>query len=195
MNMKRHMGNSRKIAEPALRRSVLGGACCGVRDGRGLRGFTLIEAVMSMLIVGLMLVAALNTIGASKLAQSRNAEQAVGPMLAEDLMTEILSQHYQEPVDTPGFGRESEPGGNRADWDDVDDYDGWSASPPQAKDGTDLPDLEGWGRAVTVYWVKPTKLNEVGANTGVKRIIITMTHQGRVVTELFSVRTMGWPEP
>lgn len=150
---------------------------------------------MSMLVVGLMLVAALNTVGASRVTQTRNAEQSLGPMLAEDLMTEILSQAYEEPVDTPGFGRESESGGDRADWDDVDDYDGWSASPPQTKDGTDIPDLDGWGRSVIVQWVTPTMLNVVGANTDVKRIDVTVTHMDRVVSELSVVRTAGWPDP
>jgi type II secretory pathway pseudopilin PulG len=158
--------------------------------------FTLVEAVMSMLIVGLMLVAALNTVGASRVSQTRNAEQSLGPMLADDLMAEILNRSYQEPVDTVNFGRESgESGGDRSDWDDVDDYGGWSVSPPQNKDGTDIPDLEGWGREVTVRWVKPTMLNVVGSNTGVKRIDVKVTHMGRVVTEFSALRTAGWPDP
>ncbi len=157
-------------------------------------GFTLVEAVMSMLIVGLMLVAALNTVGASKIAQSRNAEQNLGPMLAEDLLTEILGQVYEEPDDTPEFGRESEPGGDRNDWDDVDDYNGWSASPPQNKDGTDIPDLAGWGRSVTVVFVNPGLVDTSASDIGHKRIHVTVTHNGRVVSELWGLRTSGWPD-
>jgi len=163
------------------------------------RGFTLVEAVMSMLIVGLMLVAALNTVGASKIAQARNAEQSLGPMLAEDLMAEILSQNYQEPTDPVQFGREAgEPGGDRSTWDDVDDYDGWDSSPPevlQNKDGTAIPDLSGWGREVKVVFVDPGLVNTSVSDIGLKRIQVTVTHMGRVVAELWGLRTSGWPDP
>lgn len=161
----------------------------------GTAGFTLVEAVMSMLIVGLMLVAALNTVGASRVAQSANAEQAIGPLLAEDLMSEILGQAYQEPVDTPQFGRESESGGNRAQWDDVDDYDGWSAGPPEAKDGTALPDMNDWTREVGVAWAGIVDPMATSATpTGIKRITVTVKHRGRTVTTLYALRTDGWPE-
>ncbi|GAB4187591.1 MAG: hypothetical protein Kow00105_02250 [Phycisphaeraceae bacterium] len=164
-------------------------------DIPGWRGFTLVEAVMSILIVGLMLVAALNTVGASKVAQARQSEQVQGPMLAQDLLAEILSESFEEPVDTPGFGRESgESGGDRADWDDVDDYDGWSGSPPQAKDGTELPGLSGWERTVKVSWAVPNNPDLDSATaTGIKKVTVTVRHQGRVVATLISLRSNAWP--
>ncbi len=158
-------------------------------------GFSLIEAVMSILIVGLMLVAALNTVGASKVAQARQSEQVQGPMLAQDLMAEILAQPFREPVDSPKFGRESgESGGDRLDWDDVDDYDGWSAQPPQAKNGNTLPGLKGWERAVSVTWAVPDNPEtDSPIATGIKKITVTVRHQGRVVATLTSLRSNAWP--
>lgn len=159
-------------------------------------GFTLVEAVMSILIVGLMLVAALNTVGASKVAQARNAEHTIGPMLAQELMVEILSQAYQEPDTTPAFGRESgEYSYSRTAYDDVDDYHGWSASPPKGKDNVDLPDLTGWSREVTVSWADSTlPENTALTASGLKRITITVRYQDRVVTVLSALRSNGWPE-
>ena len=159
-------------------------------------GFTLIESVMSILIVGLMLVAALNTVGASKLSQMRNAEQVIGPPLAEDLMAEILNQLYEEPDDSVDFGRESgESGGDRADWDDVDDYDGHSSSPPEAKDGSALPGLTGWARKVTVNWADPLiPANNALLPSGIKRIKVEVLYQGRVVTTMTALRTNAWPD-
>lgn len=159
-------------------------------------GFTLVEAVMSILIVGLMLVAALNTVGASKVAQARNAEQTIGPMLAQDLMAEILTQAYQEPDTTPAFGRESgEYSYSRSAYDDVDDYHGWSASPPKGKDNVALPDLAGWKREVSVVWVNSAlpDVHSVTA-TGLKRITVTIKYQGRTVAKLTALRSNGWPE-
>lgn len=150
---------------------------------------------MSILIVGLMLVAALNTVGASKFSQVHNAEQALGPMLAQSLMSEILNQSYEEPAATLAFGLEREDASVRTDWDDVDDYHGWSASPPQGRDGTVLSDTAGWGRAVAVTWADTADLDSTAASpSGIKRIDVTVTHNGRTVTTLSSLRTNGWPE-
>lgn len=158
------------------------------------KGFTLIEAVMSMLVVGLMLVASLNTVGASKLAQSRNTEQTLGPMLAQELMAEILGNAYEEPTDTVAFGLEGEAVDVRAGWDDVDDYHGWSVSPPQNQDGSAVTGADGWTRTVSVTRVNKDTFNPSGVATGLKRIDVNVVCNGRTVTTLSSIRTRGWPD-
>ena len=153
-------------------------------------GFTLVEATISIVLVGVLLVAALNTLGASALSRRSTQDQTIGYELAQDLLVEILNQAFEEPVDTVTFGRESGEGnGSRAEWDDVDDYDGWSAGPPEAKDGTLLVGFDGWTRSVEVDWVKPTQLSQVGADTGIKRIVVSVAHNGVVAAELFAIRT------
>ena len=99
------------------------------------RGLSQIEIVASSLIVGVMLVAALNTLGAVFRSQRLNAARMTGPGLAHELMGEILSLPYEDPEDPGGsIGNDSsESGGDRADFDDVDDYLGWSASPPPTR--------------------------------------------------------------
>ena len=102
---------------------------------------------------------------------------------------------YEDPDQTPNFGGESgESGGSRIDWDDVDDYAGWSASPPEANDGTTLSGFEAWTRSVEVVWVKPGQLNTVGAKTGVKRISVTVSRNDGPATELVAIRTQAWPK-
>jgi type II secretory pathway pseudopilin PulG len=72
-------------------------------------GFTMIEAAISMIVVALMLVAALNLVGASRLSQHRVALIGHGRLLAEHLMAELLRQDYHaldagtvEELDGPG---------------------------------------------------------------------------------------------
>ena len=93
------------------------------------------------------------------------------------------------------FGTESGEGtSNRADFDDVDDYHDWSQSPPQRRDGTVIPDLNGWGRSVAVQWVNPTNLSQtLGSDQGAKRMTVTVTHNGRPVASVFAFRTSAWP--
>jgi type II secretory pathway pseudopilin PulG len=134
------------------------------RDSRDvLAAFTMVEALISTVIVAVMFVAALNTVGASRLTQHRASLVSRGRLLAESLMSEILRQDYQEPDEAPAFGRESgELATTRAAYDDVDDYHGWSASPPVAKDGVPLTNTTGWTRTAQVQWVDPANPTQIG---------------------------------
>lgn len=171
---------------------------CFVRTPNGpprRPGFTLVEAAISIVLVGVLLVAALSTVGAAKLGERIRADRSEGQLLAQALMAEILNQAYEEPDDTPQFGREvSEGSGDRTAWDDVDDYDGWTKSPPRYKDSTSMPGLDDWRRSVSVQWVTPSDLTQVSASpTGVKRITVTVAHNTVPVAELVTVRTAAWP--
>ena len=139
-------------------------------------GFTLIESVMSILIVGAMLVMVINTLGSSVRGRKIRQTQARAPALASQLMAEILQASYSDLTETPVFGREaSESGANRSSFDDVDDYHNWSAT-PQDKDGTTLTGMDGWTRSVTVQYVQPTDLSSVSAtDQGIKLITVTVT--------------------
>ena len=158
------------------------------------RGLTLAEAVVSMLIVSVMLVAALNTVGASRKMQKKTVDRSRGFLLAENLMSEILRQAYEAPDLAPGsFGLEgvAEVGdGSRSLWDDVDDYDGWSAAPPERKDGTEISGFDGWTRSVEVRWVSPEDISlGLLTDTGVKRVVVTVTDGATVVVSLVAIRT------
>jgi hypothetical protein len=126
-----------------------------------------------------MFVAALNTVGASRLTQYRASQVSRGQLLARLLITEILRQSYQDPDGTPVFGREAdESATTRAAWDDVDDYHGLSETPPVARDGTALSSSAGWKWTVRVEWVDATDPVTVkGTESGAKRITVTVTYK------------------
>lgn len=180
---------------PARRRA--GTALAGVGHARG--AFSLVEVTLSVLIVGGMLVAALTTVGASRTSQCTIAERSHGLLLAELLMAEILQQPYQDgDFAQPALG--PEPGealaGSRAAFDDVDDYHGWSSSPPRNRDGTAIDWAERYERAVTVAWVNPANPAETwGGLSGVKRITVLVRRGGRRVGQLVALRTRAWRDP
>jgi type II secretory pathway pseudopilin PulG len=169
--------------------------------GRGPRGraLTLIEATVSVLVVGVMLVAALNTVGLTRTSESRLVERAHALRLAQDLMAEILLQAYADPIGGLGsFGPGSSEAatGNRSLFNDVDDYHGWSATPPQQRDGTPLTEYTGFTRRVSVDWFNPANLSlKVASESGVKRITVTVEQAGRVVVQLHAFRTSAWLDP
>ncbi len=149
------------------------------------------EAAVSCALVGILLVAAMRTVGMSVVAQCRSAEQATGRLLADGLMAEVLAKAYEDPDTTPRFGLESgESSVSRAAFDDVDDYHGWSESPPEFPDGATMPDLTGWQRTVAVDWVDPSDPSRiVGWDTGAKRITVAVGHNGVAVCTRTAIRT------
>lgn len=165
------------------------------RHRRRMLAFTLVEVMMSVIIVGVMFVAALNTVGHTRISEYKISERYRGLLLAQDLMAEILQQAYSDPSGTYVFGTESGEGtSDRMDFDDVDDYHDWSQSPPQRRDGTVIPDLTGWGRSVAVLWVNPDNLPQTsGSDQGAKRMTVTVTHNGLPVASVFAFRTSAWP--
>ncbi len=154
-------------------------------------GFTLIEAVISMVIVAVMLAAALSTLGSAAKNRQLQAQLQIGPALAHDLMAQILQAPYEEPDDTPVLGIEgAEDDASRADFDDVDDYRGWSASPPETTDGGFVPNADGWTRSVAVDHVSVSNPTTVSAtDTGLKRITVTVTDPQGKTTTLTALRS------
>ena len=145
------------------------------------KAFTLIEAVTSTLIVGILLSAALTAASSSAVAQYHASDRARGRFLGEALMSEILSQQYIDPGSSPTFGPEvgeATSPASRVNFNDVDDYNNWTESPPQNKDGTVIPNFTGWTRTVSVCWVSPADLTTpvLTSDTNVKRITVTVLH-------------------
>jgi len=146
------------------------------RTGPSAReGFTLIEAVMSTLIVSTLIVASLHMFGS--LARGRQVVLAgyTGDGVARQLLSEIIQNRFEEPDETVVFGPEGSETA-RSSYDDVDDYHGWSAGPPEARDGTAIAHLTGWQRSVTVENVDTDTLASAGGTrTGLKKITVTVT--------------------
>jgi hypothetical protein len=154
------------------------------------RGLSLAETLISVVVVAVMLPAVLSTVVAAKSGQAHTVDRKLGRMLAESLMTEILIRNYEDP-DGSVFGPEADEGtSSRADFDDIDDYHEWSASPPQNKDGTEIPERDNWGRSVEVASVLINDLQQTSAGeTGVKRITVRVTHNDIEVASLVAIRT------
>jgi MSHA pilin protein MshD len=161
------------------------------RPSPSRRGFAIIEAVISTVIIAVLLVAAMRAAASSNLTQYKTAERATGRMLAQGLLAEILAQAYQEPTSAVLFGRESgESSTSRANYDDVDDYNGYTETPPMDKSGATIANLTGWQRSVAVAWVNLADPATVSTSeTGVKRITVTVRHNTLVIATCVAIRT------
>ncbi len=160
--------------------------CHSTRRG----GFTYIEAVVSSLILSLGIVSAMHVYGTYAKGALIDSEMALAEGLAAELLAEVAAQAFEDSAFAPGsFGRAVDET-VRADFEDVDDYDGWCESPPQARDGTVLADYSDYVRCVTVYNVDEATLSAkaVDGSTAAKRIEVTVTRNGRLRAQLEAIR-------
>jgi type II secretory pathway pseudopilin PulG len=141
--------------------------------------------VVCIAIVGGMFLAAMSGLAAATAAREVNAARLQAHALAMDLMSEILQSSYKEPTDTAAFGLEAgESPASRANWDDVDDFAGFSQSPPTRRDGTVIPATAGWRWEASVTYADPSDPSKATAvESGLKRITVTVTDpRGRRTT-------------
>lgn len=130
-----------------------------------MRGFTLIELVISIVVVSIAL-------GGVLLAINYTVTHSADPMLqhqavaiAESYLEEILLKPFADP---DGVDGES----SRALFDDVDDYHGLLDSGVRDQTGNSIPGLDNYTVGVTVVG---TNLNGIAiANS--KKITVTVSH-------------------
>ena len=160
------------------------------------QGITLVEVAISTLLVGLVMVASLQSMGGVVRTWQTGRERSRAVDLAHVLMAEIMQRPYLDPEDSsenmgPNTGEST---GNRLYFDDVDDYHGWSQSPPQDRDGSALSEFSGWSRSVQIDRLSPHDPNSLlglsSTDKGVKKICVAITDQnGEVLAELHSIRS------
>lgn len=146
---------------------------------------------MAVALTGVVLVAAMRVLGSARAGEITLRHRAIGMSLARDLMEEILVRSYGEEGQADAIGKEAgEDGSGRLLFDDVDDYAGWSASPPQFEDGNKMSEHAAFTRSVKVEWVEAGDLARVsGSSTGLKRITVTVTRADRRVASLVAYRS------
>ena len=112
------------------------------------RGATLIEAVLAVIALG---IATPPLVGLFREVAARGADdtyQQVAITYGESLMEEIVSKKFEDPgVANGSFGTEES---TRSSYDDIDDYDALSESPPKRFNGTLLNAYGGFTRTATV---------------------------------------------
>ncbi len=173
------------------------------RPGLPRRGVTFVELACSIVIVGVMMVGALATVRSVAYSRHLDADRQLARTLAEMFMAEIMSKEYADPnVVGYSLGPESneQATGNRSLFDDVDDFNGWSSTPPEWPDGIDILDRQNWTESAEVVCTSPADFSMTlpsGWDFGVKRVTVTISYNGTELARLVAVRgrTKDYPYP
>ncbi len=152
------------------------------------RAITLAETVVSTLIIGFVLVSTLQIVAPISRSGTHHANKLVATNLANELAEEIATKLFTDPdEDVPDFlGTDTgERPAVRADFDDVDDFQSWSSSPPVNSLNESYTNLSGWTRSVKIIHVlvaDPT--TESPTNTGLKQITITVSKDSTQLAQI-----------
>lgn len=161
-----------------------------IRKHASRSGISLVEVAISTLLVGMMLIGALQCCAGLLMTRTEVSDRAIANHLAAQLLTEISNTDYLDPNDPPIFGPE-EAAINRSQFDDVDDFHGWSSAPPEDSSGTALPGrTNDWHRAVMVQWVDlASPVNPTGTDSGLKRITVVVSKSGQSLAKCTALRS------
>ena len=159
----------------------------------GTRGFTIIEVIVSAVVLGFLSAGALTALSSTAKAQQLSADRARARFLADALIAEIGQQAYVEgsnygAVLGPESGEVS--GASRALFDDLDDYNSLSEAPPKTRDGKDIAGLAGWTRQTRVNWVTTANTAASSATeTYLKKVTVTVSKKGRALATAVALRS------
>ena len=161
--------------------------------GRG-RGFTLIEAATTTVIIGVGCLAMLQLLAAGTRANGESGELTTAMNLAGNVR-ECLTHNggaskvvaFSDPTTPDNWG--VEPGENLDSYDDIDDFDGQTFSPPiDARRGSLGSAYSGWSQTVAVQSLHPDDLKTIiphltrpPEQRPISRIIVTIKRADKIV--------------
>lgn len=142
------------------------------------RGFILVEASVTYVVLALALVALMPLFILSIRAAKNARRVAVATHLSVELLEEVRLRRFDEATPTPSaaiatpgaLGLDAgETAADKAGFDDIDDFNGWSEAPPKDPVGRVLGAFPSYSRSVTVRYVS-SDLSVSGSPTGYKQV-------------------------
>jgi len=147
-----------------------------MRNGKYNSGFSLIESLIAILLVGFAMVSLLAANGTFTKANGAGTDLSTAEFLVEQIRELSALLPVVEP-NTPEsavdvFG--PEPGETLATYDDLNDFDGTSFSPPINANRSPLAELAAFSQQVTVQNVNASNFEQVVADHSSAFIRVTV---------------------
>jgi type II secretory pathway pseudopilin PulG len=148
-------------------------------------GFTLIEAALVTTIISFGVLAMLQLLAVGTVSNSDGAEMSTAINLAKSVREMMIGMAIADPQTPTHWG--SEAGENlsgASGYDDIDDFDGKSYSPPIDARRASIAALPDWSQSIRVQTVDPNLLTSTVPNgtTAAVRVTVTVSHNGKQIT-------------
>jgi prepilin-type N-terminal cleavage/methylation domain-containing protein len=165
------------------------------------RGFTLLEASLATMIIGIGVVATFRLFAACTQQNSISTRMTSAMMLAENIHEAMVGLAFNDPgMGTTNF--DAEPGETLFTYDDVDDFHGETFNPPINSNRNALNNLAQYSQVVSVW---PVHLNNLETNsnesapdltqtsyTGAVRVRVRVLYQATPATTPVEIYRQAW---
>lgn len=145
------------------------------------RGFTLFEAALSTVIVGLGVLGIMQLLAVCTQQNRGGAQLTTAMYLAQCVQEALADLPFNDPSGA-GFGREEQ--GGLLTWNDIDDFHGWTTQGGLPVDARRQPlsGLQQYAQTVTVVEVSPNNLSLNLPGSDAKRVTVSITYR-RIPTD------------
>ncbi len=151
-------------------------------------GFTLIEAMLAIIVVGVGIVGVMQLQYVCTLQNSAATRLTVATMLATHIREMTTTLPFNDPTTgQSNFGPEA--GETLSGYDDVDDFNNAAFSPPRDADRDVLDGFAGYRQEIRVFPINNTALS--GNQTGAAITNSTYTGAVRVRVRVFDTQTLS----
>jgi prepilin-type N-terminal cleavage/methylation domain-containing protein len=157
---------------------------------RRRRGFTLIEASLATVIVGVGILSMMQLFTACTRQNAAAADMTTAMLLAENIQETMAGLSFSDPA----FGRTyfgPEPGQTLPSYDDVDDFDGKTFSPPIDSTRQPITTLSQYSQVISVWPVYPNQLSANSNTTSPDITQTTYTGAARVTVRILHTQHPG----
>ena len=133
---------------------------------KSTEGVTLVELVMAISLSGIMLVGLMNAYSSivGRSADPMVRTQAIA--LAQSYLEEALQKPFYDPATSTSCP--ASPGGNRDNFNNVCDYNGYSNASITLPNGSAVAGLGGYAVVITVANISSGELGSIASNCGLK---------------------------
>ncbi|SRR5258706_4076253 len=157
----------------------------GMSARTGRSGFTLIEAALVTTIISFGVLAMLQLLAVGTVSNSDGAEMSTAINLAKSVREMMIGMSIADPQTPTHWGSEAgETLSGANGYDDIDDFDGKTYSPPIDARRTSIAALPDWSQSIRVQTVDPNLLTSTVPNgtTAAVRVTVTVSHNGKQIT-------------
>lgn len=152
-------------------------------ENKNKSGFTLIEALIATILIGVSIAALITSNISHTQANAHGMYTTTAEFLIEEIRAMTMPMAFVEPDEVPDTFGPDEGEVDVGDYDDLDDFDGVTFSPPVDVNGNSLNDFSEYSQIVTVESVNPADFTSAveDFDSSIVRMSVNIVMNGKQV--------------